>query len=529
MSQLNYRLLHEIAEIFRGEEIENYLSIQERDLIFQRDRDEYKIYLVKEDRSPSSVVEPYLLIRSGLSNYLDIYFNSELGKNMIQNHFSHPHSAGDLITIKNIKIPMLNEEVLNQLQNKTLEQFTDEDFNQMKQTVTKATIQVIPFLSAATGVAYAGAALGAGGTGMLAAMGPVGALAGAVIGGISFFKKKQKLKEAVVVKEKSIEHDNYPVRETHEVTVKNQEASVDLFFEKFGNEMQEFLETGKLEQAPTEEQYRLQNLYMLREIYNLTKRVDEKVDLVLQSLQQLQIDLNEIRESDRNMEEKIQLISIRVDQRLENMNENIKEDVQTYRKFLQSMISHWDHLDPLSQEFLPLAEYLYDKLGKIENADFSPVILQYCRSLENELLQKLFVSFSLHLYEKEKNLKAFLADDFENPTVKKFARPIYENRNKSKASILFTLGAMRLILVLAKRDDEVEKSPLLKEFRHFIQHTFKEQFILTDDYMKQLQKIVDDYRNKCAHPYKLGRDMASQCREIVPNSLNKLLQGFDSY
>jgi hypothetical protein len=527
MSQINYRLLHEIAEIFKGEEIEGYISIQERDLIFQRDHDEYKIYLVKEDRSPSSLEEPYLLIRSGLSNYLAIFFNSELGKNMIQNHFSHPHSTGDLITIKNVKIPMLNEEVLNQLQNKTLEKLNEEDIEKMKQTVTKAALHALPTVvgSASASMAFLGA--GAAGAGVASVLGPVGAIAGAVFGGISLFKKKRKRNE--MVKEVPSNFDALQIEKSKDVMAKDPEIAVNLFFEKFGKEMKEFLETGKLEQAPTEEQYRLQNLYMLREIYNLTKRVDEKVDLVLQSLQQLQIDLNEIRESDRNMEEKIQLISIRVDQRLENMNENIKEDVQTYRKFLQSMISHWEHLDPLSQEFLPLAEYLYDKLGKIENADFSPVILQYCRSLENELLQKLFVSFSLHLYEKEKNLKAFLADDFENPTVKKFARPIYENRNKPKASILFTLGAMRLILVLAKRDDEVEKSPLLKEFRHFIQHTFKEQFILTDDYMKQLQKIVDDYRNKCAHPYKLGRDMASQCREIVPNSLNKLLQGFDSY
>lgn len=557
VTQDNYRLLREIAGILKGKEIvinpaaqkekyllfnpvniqdgrlqiaedsvyvekqEDLIELHERDLIFYRNNDTLGIYFVREDDPPCYLADPYILIRSTYSNYLDLFFKSELGKKVLQSQLSIKDRTGetqsDLAILRDLKIPMLNEELLKQLQSKAGHRFSEEDLAKMKEVITKS-------ISTASLVGAGAGALGAAGlTGSaIAALTPFSAVAlgAGAVGLFGMIKKNKKRKLFAAEKEK--------IRENEQKAVNiDQPVPVETVFNQVEKEMQLFLETGQLEEAPTEDKYRLQQLYMMREIYNLTKRVDKKMDLVLQSLEQLQIDLDDIRETDRNIEEKIYLISSRVDQRLGDIHETIKEDIRPYREILKRMITHWDDLDPLSQEFLPLAEYMYDKLGKMENADFSPVILQYCRSLENELLQKLFVGFSLYLYEKEKNLKVFLAEDFQNENTKKFAQPIYEKRNKPKESIQFTLGAMKFVLVLTKRDEIVEKSPLLREFRYFIKHSFREQFILTDEYIKQLQKIVDDYRNKCAHPYKLGKEKASQCRDIVPHSLNKFLQGFE--
>lgn len=562
MSQPTYRLLQEMAEILKGkatvktaedqkekfllfdpknmqagklvatgdsvfvEKQDDLIYLQERDFVFYRNGGKFGLYFITENDPPCCLAEPSILIRSSYSNYLDIFFKSELGKKLLQGHFSLNDPASDLAILKDLKIPMLNESILKQLQSKAIEKFSEEDLAKMKKAISS--VLTGSAVGASVGGVGAGVATISAGASLIPLVGSIasiGAIAGAALGGSlgGLFKKNKQEKAAPVEK---TEQEETEVTAAASAAIIPPVPAADTVFRQVETEMKKFLETGQLDQPLTEDTYRLQQLYMLREIYNLTKSVDRKIDLVLQALEQLQSEVEDIRKTDRSMEEKIQLISSKVDQRLRNLNETIKDDIQAYRDMLKRMISHWDDLDPLSQEFLPFAEYLYDKLAKMEDADFSPVILQYCRSLENELLQKLFVGFCLYLYEKEKNLKVFLAADFQNENTKRFAQPIYERRNKPK-DIQFTLGAMRLVLVLAKREEIVETSPLLKEFRYYLKHAFREQFILTDEYIKQLQKIVDEYRNKCAHPYKLGKEKASQCRDMVPQCLNRLLEGFE--
>lgn len=78
-------------------------------------------------------------------------------------------------------------------------------------------------------------------------------------------------------------------------------------------------------------------------------------------------------------------------------------------------------LDEASQKFLPLAEFIFDELNRLPDADYSPFILQYCRTLENEILKKLFEAYHDYMKAAEVNKEEMLVDDLGNDKTGKFA------------------------------------------------------------------------------------------------------------
>lgn len=97
-----------------------------------------------------------------------------------------------------------------------------------------------------------------------------------------------------------------------------------------------------------------------------------------------------IREKNDESEDIVQQLHEILDRQSKTM---LTGDMDTYRSFCNSeYCPYWDDLDENSQEFLITAHFLFDR-SRARSTDFSPVILEFCRVFENELLEKIFINY----------------------------------------------------------------------------------------------------------------------------------------
>ena len=136
-------------------------------------------------------------------------------------------------------------------------------------------------------------------------------------------------------------------------------------------------------------------------------------------LDKLSNDYSELKQENRDIEQKIQLMTTKLS-KIEN--DITDEENDDYLSLAQSQYDNWDELEPLTRRFIPLAEFLYSKLQKLDNPDYSPVIIELCRAIENEFLLKIFRKYTLDLIERypsRDSLNQFLAFDRSNNDLNK--------------------------------------------------------------------------------------------------------------
>ena len=268
-----------------------------------------------------------------------------------------------------------------------------------------------------------------------------------------------------------------------------------------------------------------QILNFLKEIKDIVTRVEQKVDQIIKSLQDLQTHFSKIKLENRDDEEKLLLLYSIMDKKLSEISSHLIEEIEVYENLTEHVFVNWGKLDPLSKQFLPLAEYLLSKLKEFPEADYSPVILEFCKALENEVLKKLFVNFTSYITNKEFDLDKFLeidlssGEDGKERKTKKFARMIRKYVEKDPSEIKYTLGDMSFVLQLVAGENTLSGSPLLQTFKNYICGHFKQDKFLSKEYLNEIQFIIDSFRNKCAHPYKLNEETAIDCKNHVPKVL----------
>ena len=272
-----------------------------------------------------------------------------------------------------------------------------------------------------------------------------------------------------------------------------------------------------------------QILNFLREIKEIVLRVEQKVDQIIKSLQELQTNFSKIKLENRDEEEKLLLLYSNLDRKLSEISSHLKEEIEIYETLTERIFENWEKLDPLSKQFLPLAEYLMSKLREFPEADYSPVILQFCKALENEVLKKLFINFTSYIISKESDLEQFLkidlslGEDGKERKTKKFARTIRKYVGKEPSEMKYTLGDMSFVLQLVSGENTLSESPLLQSFKNYICDHFKKDKFLSREYLNEIQFIIDTFRNKCAHPYKLNEKAAIDCKKRVPKGIDNFL------
>ena len=257
-----------------------------------------------------------------------------------------------------------------------------------------------------------------------------------------------------------------------------------------------------------------------QEVIQRLDSIERKVDQIIEVITLLQKDIAAVKATQRTEEEKLKIIYGKIDARLVPLREKLKDDLKVYVEIVKDLVENWDNLDILSKQVLPLAEYLYDKLIEVEDADYSPVILEYCKCLENEFLTKLFVEFTDSINKAHRDLNEFLANDYDNEKTKQFAKCIKRYRGKRHEEMKYTLGMMNFILRLAAGKNTVETSPLLQEFKAFVIKYFGGNLLLSQEYLRRIQDTVDNFRNKCAHPYSMNEEAALKCKERIPEDID---------
>jgi hypothetical protein len=251
--------------------------------------------------------------------------------------------------------------------------------------------------------------------------------------------------------------------------------------------------------------------------------VSTRVDQIISLLKHTQQEIQSIKKSPRDEEEKL----VRIYSKLNELSDLITEQRKTigeYAEIVQRWLELWDILDEASQKFLSSAEFLFDEIYKIEDDDYSPFIIQYCRALENEILKKLFETYNDDLNSREKDIALFLSSDLEKnengePKLKSYKFALYLKSENKK----YTLGEMNFIMQLIKPGGKtLSKSALLQDFRQFTLKYFDER-IVEKEYLDQINRITEDFRNKAAHPYILDIQIAQNCRTIIRKCLNEFL------
>ena len=82
---------------------------------------------------------------------------------------------------------------------------------------------------------------------------------------------------------------------------------------------------------------------------------------------------------------------------------------------------------------------------------------------------------------------------------------------------------MNVILSMTKSTKTVTKSPLLKDFVDYLNMYTEANNLLDDSYIKKINDIVENYRNPSAHPEYMTLEKANECRAIMPDRLDYLL------
>ena len=261
----------------------------------------------------------------------------------------------------------------------------------------------------------------------------------------------------------------------------------------------------------------------LQDIKDATAEINLKMDLVLEKLTKLENEFLELKRENRGLEEKITLMTLK----LSKIEGTVRgEELEDYYALAQSLYTNWEDLDQLTRRFIPLAEFLYSKLQKYDKPDYSPVILELCRAIENEFLLKIFKRYTMDLVTRKGNsLNFFLATDRSSFELKdktgQFVKAVSKASKTRKPE--YTLGQMNTILSIMKDDTIVQKSPLLSDFDTYLQQYTEAQMLLDSNYIRKVNEIVNKYRNPSAHPEFMSIEKANECREIMPDRLDYLM------
>lgn len=267
------------------------------------------------------------------------------------------------------------------------------------------------------------------------------------------------------------------------------------------------------------------------EVMSTMGRIENKVDDVKSILTELVSDFNSIKKLPREIDDRINRLSQSLDTKLNELISDQKQ-LDFYITEIKRWFDFYDLLETKSKKYLPEAEYIFDHISKLENPDYSPFILQYCRALENELLKKIFRAYVQSLIDREIDITKKFEWDFgrkesgkpNSENTFKLAKHIQRCLKKSEEEWFFELGSMEVNLRYLT-GKTAEKSPLLIDLKSFVLDRF-EQEILNIEYLDEIKTIIREYRNQSAHPNLIDTEKAVKFHKEMKECLISLMENY---
>ena len=274
-----------------------------------------------------------------------------------------------------------------------------------------------------------------------------------------------------------------------------------------------------------------------------TQRTEEKVDLILNYLNDVRAILQKVTERQiryTNSLEKRERI-------LEDFTKDYLEDV--FQKYLENILnnadyerekrklelsfgeSSWNKLSDKSKTFLISSKVMYHEFLMIEDmVDYSGVCILVTKALEEEIFQRFFVDFIEYLAAK-------YGDDYS-----KYHTSIIHTKRDGTKSILFednfTMGSIAFVLCFkddrknSNEENKNNKRVLIDYCKEniFSNRTEEEIKLLLEEFARNIERIRKDYRNPSAHRNGIKRIHAKECFDLVldvEKLLKRMLDSFD--
>jgi hypothetical protein len=262
----------------------------------------------------------------------------------------------------------------------------------------------------------------------------------------------------------------------------------------------------------------------------LTK-IESKIDDIKIVILNLHNDFKYIQNLPRDIEEKILRLNKKLEEQISNLHFEQKQ-IDTYIEEIKNWFDYYDLLESKSQKYLPEAEYIFDHISKLDNPDYSPFILQYCRALENELLSKIFRAYVQSLLDKNVVFDEKFAWDLgkkdsgkpNDENTLRLSKHIQKCLTKNNNDWFFELGTMEVNLrYLTGRT--IEKSPLLQDLKEFILDHFEKE-LLNIEYLDEIKTIIKDFRNQSAHPNLMDTEKAIEFHKQIKECLINLMENY---
>lgn len=266
-------------------------------------------------------------------------------------------------------------------------------------------------------------------------------------------------------------------------------------------------------------------------IKETTTKTEEKVTAILSIVEELRDAFDSVKGMAIDVEEKLTLFNQELDKKMANLQAERHEQFDGYVEIAKRWLRFdWDRLHETSKWLLPSAEYLFAELSRFPNTDLSPFIIQYCRALENEMLNKIFRAYLQSLIDRDVDMDNDFGWDFGNreggspndDNTQRLAKYIKRCLSRDHSQWFFELGTMETYLrYLTGRT--ANRSPLLQDLRTFIFDYF-ERNVIDLDFLNKIKRITSDYRNKAAHPAIITVEEARNGRQEIRDVIVQFLE-----
>lgn len=266
-----------------------------------------------------------------------------------------------------------------------------------------------------------------------------------------------------------------------------------------------------------------------KEIISISKDNTSKLDIIIENTNNIISLTEKIKNSSLDIDTKISKVIETVDLNFD------PSDIESYEKVVKGWFNHWKKLEIKSRLFMPTSEFLFDMINKSDFKDYSPFILYYCRTLEFELLNKIFLKFHDYInrkyddksvlfdYDKE-NLNTRIINSIEKGPLTIFRSNIIYNKEN------YTLGVMRFLLdLLPTNNDNKIKS---KRFELILSLQELDKFInneigsIESKIISDINKLINEYRNPSAHTGVIEKDKAEEFYKEFKLIMNSVMNSF---
>jgi len=266
-----------------------------------------------------------------------------------------------------------------------------------------------------------------------------------------------------------------------------------------------------------------------KEIISISKDNTSKLDIIFKNTENIISLTKKIKDSSSD-------IDIKINKVIETVDLNYDpSDIESYEKVVKEWFNHWEKLEIKSRLFMPTSEFLFDMINKSDFRDYSPFILYYCRTLEFELLNKIFLKFHDYINRKyddksvlfdydKQNLNTRIINSIEKGPLTIFRSNIIYNKEN------YTLGVMRFLLDLLPTNNDYKikskRYELLLSLQELDKFINNEIGSIESNIISDINKLINEYRNPSAHTGVIEKDKAKEFYREFKLIMNSVMNSF---